>query len=172
MTPYRLYDLPLQDRLAVARHLLDRQRPATPGPHLDQVAAALAEATDTFQAAAAVLPLIDPERDWRPATPALFGDAHVLLLAATLGCGPCCHLLRGGPQPSVAKLALRRHDCRRCSGTVRRPPPGEADRCDVCGTMGVVKFTPITVQLGTVLVVGDCCHDCRVTLGFECEEAG
>jgi hypothetical protein len=171
VTPYRLHDLPLQDRLAVARHLLDHQQRATPGPHLDQVEAALAETTATFDTMRTILAIADCDRGWTTAAPALAGDGHVLLLATAMGCAPCVHLRRGGPQPSVAALALRRHQCRLCTGTVRRPPPDEDDRCDVCGTRGHVKFTPIRVQLGTVLVVGDCCHDCRVTLGFECEES-
>jgi hypothetical protein len=46
-----------------------------------------------------------------------------------------------------------------------------ADRCDVYGTRGHTRFTPIAVQMGTVLVMGDACHECREILGFEKEES-
>ena len=57
------------------------------------------------------------------------------------------------PQPSADPLPLRRADCTRCVGTIRRPPADEADRCDICGARGVVTFHPLGDNLTRVLLV-------------------
>jgi hypothetical protein len=114
------------------------------------------------------LPLIQPGRNWRQRIdPDPSDDVKAHLLAATLDCTTVCvHVRRGGPRPAFVRLPLRRVDCSRCMDTVRRPPPDEADRCDVCGDRGVVTFVPFAVRQGPALVVGDACSDCAAVLGI------
>ena len=92
------------------------------------------------------------------------------MLAALLDSpAACCHLKRGGPQPAIVRLPLRRFDCGRCVRTLRRPRPDEADRCDVCGARGVVTFVPFAMRMGPALVLGDACPDCADVLGIRQE---
>jgi hypothetical protein len=121
----------------------------------------------------AALPILQPDRHWRQrieVTPSDNVRAHIL--AAVLDClDVCVHLRRGGPQPAFVQLPLRRIDCTRCVRTLRRPPPDEADRCDVCGTRGVMTFTPFACHHGPALVTGDACPSCASTLGIRHTEA-
>jgi hypothetical protein len=90
-------------------------------------------------------------------------------LAALLGCvNVCVHLRRGGPQPAIARLPLRRVDCERCIGTLWRPATG-ADECDVCERRGITVFYPFAVRLGPALLVGDACCACAGVLGIRQE---
>jgi hypothetical protein len=115
-----------------------------------------------------MLPILQPDRRWRQRVDvAPSDDVKALLLAAVFDCTTICvHLRRGGPQPAFVRLPLRRIDCERCAGTVRRPPPDEADRCDVCGARGVVTFVPLVANHGPALVLGDACSDCADELGI------
>ncbi|HZO30068.1 MAG TPA: hypothetical protein VFH48_29200 [Chloroflexota bacterium] len=155
-------------RLTLARMLIARG--ASPAPiHLaNQFAAAGVEARGHHDRIAAVLPVLEPDRHWRQridTSPP--DDVRAYLLAAVLDCTTVCiHLRRGGPQPAFFQLPLRRADCTRCVGTIRRSPADEADRCDLCGARGVVIFQPFAVRLGPTLVVGDACRGCAHVLGI------
>jgi hypothetical protein len=159
---------PFAARLALARRLIARG--ASPAPvHLaDQFGAATADARRQHDRLGAALPLIQPGRNWRQRIdPDPSDDIRAYILTAVLDCTRVCvHLRRGGPRPAFALLALRRVDCWRCVQTTRRPPPGEADRCDVCGARGIVTFVPFALRQGPALVVGDACHHCAGVLGI------
>jgi hypothetical protein len=165
----RRADVPFPERLALARELVARG----PGPattHLaDQYDSAGREARGLHDRIVSLMPLLEPNRPWHQrldTSPS--DDVRAVLLAAVLGClGQICpHLKRGGPQPAITRLALRRVDCARCVGTVRRPPPEDEDRCDVCGEHGVTVFSPFAVRMGPSLIVGDACPACAETLGI------
>jgi len=161
------------DRLALARRLVAR-RPLRPDVHLaDQLAAAGSEARALHDRMGAVLPALQPDRAWYQrieADPS--DDVRAYILAALLDCTTVCvHIRRGGPQPAFVQLPLRRVDCGRCVGTIRRPPPDEDDRCDVCGARGVVIFHPFAVRQGPALIAGECCPDCATVLGIRREAA-
>jgi hypothetical protein len=172
-------DRPFAERLALASSLVDRLARAdrselAPLHVLDQLSAAASETL------AFVPPIIDearrrePDRGWRHRVEAATPEKSAYLLAALLGCMDtvCAHLRRGGPQPAIANLALRRLDCRRCVGTVRRPPPEDADVCDVCGTrLAAPWFYPLVATTDPVLVVGDACSTCAAALGLGEREA-
>jgi hypothetical protein len=115
-----------------------------------------------------VLPILQPDRTWHQRIDADPSDTvRAYLLAATLDCTTVCiHLRRGGPRPAFVQLPLRRVDCDRCAATIRRPPPDEADRCDVCTRRGVVTFVPFALRQGPALVIGDACPDCADVLGI------
>jgi hypothetical protein len=158
-------------RLNLARRMIARGAPS-PAVHLaDQLAAAGAEVRTIHDRMGAVLPILEPERNWRQrvdASPS--DDVRAYLVAAILGCEAwCCHLKRGGPQPAIVRLPLHRADCSRCSQTLRRPPRDEDDRCDVCGQFGVLIFHPFAVRLGPLLVAGDGCPACADALGIRQE---
>jgi hypothetical protein len=159
------------DRLALARRLIARRGPP-PATHItDQIRAAGAEARTLHARIGAVLPVLQPDRHWRQrieVSPT--DDVKALILAAVLDCTTVCiHLRRGGPRPAFVQLPLRRIDCERCVRTLRRPPPDEADRCDVCGARDVVTFVPFAGQHGPALVTGDACPACAGTLGIRQE---
>ena len=166
------HDFP--SRLALARALIAHGASRLPGHLADQLEAAGSEARTLHDRMGAVLPILEPERQWHhrsdssPST-----DTKAFLLAAVLGSlqTVCCHLRKGGVQPAFVNLALRRIDCIRCSATIRRPPPDEADRCDVCGIRGVVTFALFALRMGSALVAGDACLVCAATLGIVIEEA-
>jgi hypothetical protein len=161
------------DRLALARRMIARgARPAS--VHLaDQLQAAGREARQVHDQIGAALPLIAPDRTWRQRVDADPSDTlRAYLLAAVLDCTTVCiHIRRGGPRPAFVQLPTRRVDCERCVGTVRRPPPDEDDRCDVCGSRGVVMFSPFAMRQGPALVLGDACTDCAGILGIRLSEA-
>lgn len=155
-------------RLALARRLISRGM-AAPTVHLaDQLAAAGSEARVLHDHIGAALPVLQPDRDWRSRVEAdPSDDVRAYLLAALMGCTTVCiHIRRGGPRPAFVQLPLRRIDCGRCVGTVRRPPADESDRCDVCGARGVVTFAPFAMRSGPALVLGDACPSCADTLGI------
>jgi hypothetical protein len=154
--------------LALARRMVAR-RAARPPVHVaDQLAAAGAEARMLHVRMGAALPVLQPDRHWRQrieVSPT--DDVKALILAAVLDCvNVCTHLRRGGPRPAFVQLPLRRVDCERCVGTLRRPPPDEADRCDVCTTRGIVTFVPFAMRQGPSLIVGDACTGCAGVLGI------
>lgn len=158
---------PFADRLALARKLIARR--THPAVHLaDQLDAASAETQILHDRIGEVLPILQPDRNWRERVEVAPADeVKSLLLAAVLDCTTMCvHLRRGGPRPAFVQLPLRRVDCERCIRTLRRPPPDEADRCDVCGARGVVTFIPFAGQHGPALVTGDACRDCAGVLGI------
>jgi hypothetical protein len=139
---------PFATRLALARRLIARG--ASPAPvHLaDQLAAAGHEARRQHDCLGAALPLIQPGRNWRQRIdPDPSDDVRAYILAAVLDC------------------------TRVCVQTTRRPPPDEADRCDVCTTRGVTTFHPFAVRMGPALVVGDACASCAGVLGIVQEAA-
>lgn len=154
-------------RIALARMLIARGA-SPPAVHLaDQLGAASGEARLFHDRIGALLPVVAPERPWyQRLDTSPSEDVRAYLLAAVLDCTTVCiHLRRGGPQPAFFQLPLRRADCTRCVGTIRRPPADEADRCDLCGARGVVIFQPFAVRLGP-LVVGDACRGCAHVLGI------
>jgi hypothetical protein len=161
------------DRLALARRLVARG--AAPAPiHLaDQLAAASASAQRQHDMIGATLPILQPGRHWRQRIDSDPSDnVRAYLLAAVLDCvNVCVHIRRSGPQPAFCQLPLRRVDCGRCVRTLRRPPPDEADRCDVCGARGIVTFVPFAMRQGPALVVGDACSGCAEILGIRQEVA-
>jgi hypothetical protein len=139
---------------------------------LDQLAAAGRDARAHTHRVGVVMRAFEPDRHWRHRSirdPA--SETTAILLAAIMGCTEICiHLRRGGPQPALVLLPLRRIVCARCAQTVRRPDPSESDRCDVCGARGVVVFHPFAAQRGPVIVSGDACPSCAGVLGIRIEE--
>jgi len=156
------------DRLSLARRLIARGAARQPVPLADQLAAAGSEARVLHDRIGAALPILQPDRDWRQRIEvAPSDDVRAYILAAVLDCvNVCVHLRRGGPRPAFVQLPLRRIDCERCVRTLRRPPPDESDRCDVCGSRGVVTFVPFAGHHGPVLVMGDACTGCAGILGI------
>jgi hypothetical protein len=164
---------PFADRLELTRRMVARH-PARPPVHLaDQLDAAGAEARTLHDRIGAALPVLQPDRSWvRRIDDTPSDDVKAYILAAVLNCTTVCvHIRRGGPQPTFVQLPLRRVDCGRCAGTLRRPPPDEGDRCDVCGARGVVTFVPFAMRQGPALVVGDACPACASILGIVQEVA-
>src|SRR5689334_19562745 len=105
--------VPFTTRLAYARTLLARGVPA-PAVHVaDQFAAASADTRALHDRIGAIMPLLQPGRNWRQRMdPAPSDNMRAYLLAALVGCTTVCpHLKRGGPQPAIARLPLRRIDC-------------------------------------------------------------
>ncbi|MGI8753577.1 MAG: hypothetical protein ACR2MN_14945 [Acidimicrobiales bacterium] len=153
------------DRLALARHILAGPGPSLPDHVIDQLGAASAQVAAGIARAGRVMPALQPLSGWsaRPST-TTSADQLAHLLAGLLGCRPCHHLRREGPQPVVAALPLRQLDCHRCSGTFRNPPPGDADRCDLCGRRNVVVFTPVVAGYGPATVIGDLCDGCAAAV--------
>jgi len=162
---------PFAARLRVARELIAHRAPPLPVHLTDQLDAAATEVREAHDRLAVVLPLLMPNRIWRHWVEACASDdVRAYLLAAVLGCTVyCCHLRRGGPQPALIRLPLSRADCARCVQTLRRPPPDESDRCDLCGSRGVVTFVPFAVRHGPALITGDVCVDCARVLGIALE---
>jgi len=160
-----------EERLAASRKLvaaLKTSGPWLPDHTLDQVAAAAAEAHHLGHRLAGILQVLEPERRWQSrcvdTNLGTVDEVDARVLAALAGCQPCHHIRRDGPQPAFAVLALRRLECARCRQTVRRPPPGDDDRCDWCGTPGVVLFTPLALQRGPVVLLGGACDQCAAVL--------
>jgi hypothetical protein len=162
---------PFSARLALARRLIARGAAPAPVHLADQFDAAGVEARALHDQIGAVLPILQPDRAWHQRVDTTPSDAvRAYILAAVLDCTTVCvHLRRGGPRPAFVQLPLRRVDCERCAVTIRRPPPGESDRCDVCGARGVVTFVPFAMRQGPSLVVGDACSDCADVLGIRQE---
>lgn len=162
-----------ETRLAIARRLLARGAAPVPVHVADQLDAAGREVRMLHDRLGTVLPLLEPHRSWRQRIdPDPSDDVRAHLLAAVLGTeASCVHLRRGGPQPAIIRLPLRRIDCTRCAQTLRRPPAGEADRCDVCGARGVAIFHPFAMRQGPAFVMGDGCPDCADVLGIRVEAA-
>ncbi|MBW3578526.1 MAG: hypothetical protein KY462_12445 [Actinobacteria bacterium] len=143
------------ERLETARRavdLLTRHGPIVPTHVADQTDAAAAEAFASFRRLAGLAPDLTHRvpRD----------DARAALLAAFLDCRVCPHIREDAPEALYVRLPLRRADCARCVRTIRRPPPDEDDRCDLCGTRGVVTFRPIALHMGPLLFTGDLCRGC------------
>jgi len=158
---------PFQTRRAAARRMIARGTSPAPVHLADQYGAARDEARGLHDRVGALLPILQPDREWfhrAHADPP--NEVRAYLLAAVLGCVPCCHLRRGGPQPALVLLPLRRVACTRCAGTFRRLPPGDEDRCDVCGARGVVMFHPFACHIGPTIVAGDACPGCAGVLGI------
>jgi hypothetical protein len=155
-------------RLDLARALIARGAAPTPVHVTDQLDAAGAEARVLHDRIGATLPLLEPDRSWfQRIDSSPSDDVRAYILAAMLDCTTVCvHIRRGGPQPAFVQLPLRRVDCSRCAGTIRRPSSDEADRCDVCTTRGVTTFVPFAMLQGPALVVGDACPECADVLGI------
>ena len=158
-------------RLRWAHAMIAQGAPSPAGHVADQLEAASRDTRSMTETLAVVLPLLAPERNWRQRIDTSPSDhVRAYLLAAVLDCAAaCCHLKRGGPQPAIIRLPLRRVDCGRCVQTLRRPPPDEDDRCDVCGSRGVVIFHPFAVRMGPALIAGDGCSGCADVLGIRQE---
>ena len=168
----RLAGTPFETRRALAEAMLEApfdRSPATVAER-DQFHAAHREVRLGMGQVATLLPLVaplvTPGRRWYAQETTLEGERSARLLAALLGCATVCqHLREGGPQPVIARLALRRLDCRRCATTWRNPPADEADRCDVCGTRGVTTFSEFEAATGLVVMLGNACMACAPVLG-------
>lgn len=151
--------LSFDDRLELARRLIARG--STPPSHVvDQMDAAARETAAQMGIAGVLLTLTQPDRGWRHKHQGSTPEQQVYLTAALLGCCPCIHIRRSGPQPVVVSLPLKRIDCRRCAGTLRKPPTGDADRCDLCGSRGISWFIPFVAAIGPTLIAGDVCQSC------------
>ncbi|MGH9187582.1 MAG: hypothetical protein ACRD0U_17495 [Acidimicrobiales bacterium] len=153
---------PWTERLAAAAALIDHPAPA-PMWVADQVGAAARHAGAFLERFSALAHQTEPGRRWEgprpPADDAHNRALHIAAIAAALGCRPCPHL-RVATAPTVAflKLPLYRADCERGDATFR--PPGDADRCDLCGRRGVSFFTPIALQAAGLVLVGELCAGC------------
>ena len=164
---------PFPSRLALAQRMVARG-PVALAPHVaDQVDAAGREAKQLHGRLAHVLPIIDPDRNWRHRTDLdPDDDVRALLLAALLGCvNVCVHVRRGGPRPAFARPRLRRVDCTRCSQTITRPVVAE-DACDICEAAEIDVFHPFAVNRGPLLIAGDVCGGCAAALGIAVEQVG
>jgi hypothetical protein len=162
------------DRLALARQMIAKGAPPVAPVHLaDQIRAAGDEVRRIHDTMGAVMPLLEPGRNWRHRVDADPSDTtRAYLLAALFGCvNTCPHLRKGGPQPGIARLPLRRVDCTRCSQTLRRPPAEDDDACDVCGRREVLMFFPFAMRSGPLMVAGDACAGCADVLGISLEAA-
>jgi hypothetical protein len=155
-------------RLALARTMIARGTTATPVHLADQIRAAGSEVRQIHDCMATVMPLLEPTRNWRQRVDADPSETtRAYLLAAIIGCVEVCpHLRKGGPQPGIARLPLRRVDCTRCSRTLRRPPAADDDACDVCGRREVLTFFPFAMRSGPLLIAGDACAGCAAILGI------
>lgn len=167
-----------EKRLQAARRLVaayEEANPASAGHHLDQTAAATADAHRAVLHLGKVMAARQPERGWQTYTQEEHGRippeiaARCLVVLTELE--RCRHLLNSGPQPAWARLALGRVDCARCMATVRLPPADEADRCDWCGSRGNVIFSAVAIQSGPVLLFGDACGPCGTALRWFEEKA-
>ncbi len=166
---------PFGDRLDDARALVAALKGGAVPPlatHLcDQLGAATEDAHRLAHRLEDALRVVEPGR-WHAAhncdgglEPSIAAEAEARILAALGACTHVCsHLRRGGPQPAWVSLALHRVDCVRCCQTIRKPPPGDADRCDFCGRHGVTTFFPLAFQRGPMVVHGDACPGCAAAL--------
>lgn len=156
-----------EERLATGRSVVAAIRdagPRFPLAYVDQLAAAAHDAHELSHTFGEVAALLEPDRHWHAscldASPGHADEVSARIYAAVAGLELCWHLRRSGPQPAWARLPLHRLDCSRCAQTMRRPPAGEDDRCDWCGAVGVDWFTPVVLQMGPLITVGDagpCC---------------
>jgi hypothetical protein len=155
-------------RLALAHRMLARGPEAAPAEVADQMTAANGEVRRMADRLGMLLPILSPDRNWHQmmeSTPSETVRAY--LLAGVLGCTDVCpHLRRGGPQPAIVRLPLRRVDCSRCIQTIRRAPADEDDQCDLCGEPEVLTFVPFAVRQGPALIAGDVCTSCADVLGI------
>jgi hypothetical protein len=157
------------DRLAVARELVACGAPAPSVDLADQLGAAGKEARGLHDRIGALASALHAGRPWyHRREHAVEDDVRAYLVAAVLDCLPdsCSHLRKGGPQPALALLPLRRIACVRCAGQVHRPPAEDAGRWDVCGTRNVMTFVPFAMQLGPTIIGGDACPACADVLGI------
>jgi hypothetical protein len=159
-------------RLALARAMVASGARPLPVDIADQTRAAGREMHRSYGRLGAVLPLLEPQRNWRQRTDLESrAETRALLLAGLLGCvDVCVHLRRQGPQPAYCRLPLRRVDCIRCVHTHCRPVT-DADECDLCGAPETLVFHPFAVQIGPMLMAGDVCADCAAVLGIRATEA-
>jgi hypothetical protein len=161
------------DRLRLARELVARGARLQPVHLADQHDAARDEARGLHDRIGELLPAVRPDRPWfyRSQTDAP-DEVRSYLLASVMGClgNVCCHLRKSGPQPALVLLPLARIVCTRCAGIIRRPPPEDADRCDVCGARGVTIFSPFACHIGPMIVSGDACPACATVLGISLKE--
>jgi len=166
-------ELSFATRLEMARQLIaGREQSSLPPHELDQIEAAVADSHRIARDAAEFVRFVQPDRGWaeRTSQSSMATEQRAYLAAALLACTRCVHLRTQGPQPAIARLALRRLDCCQCVQTFRKPPPEDEDRCDVCGEHGVEQFVPFLCDSGPVIVGGDACPSCARVLGSE-EEA-
>lgn len=162
-------DAPYDDRLAAVRALLAEldEIPGLPPVDLaDQLLAATRDANGIIKRLQPALAILEPHHPRRLVEVAAGVDAQREIMARTLAAAAwfryCPHM--STPQPAVARMALRRIDCRRCVNTIVKPSPDEADRCDWCGRRGVTTFWDLAYQAGPWLVLGDACDGCHHAL--------
>lgn len=135
----------------------------------DQLDAARRDTEELIGRLSVVVKAVEPGRGWSGiesghASP----EARALILSALTSTVRCRHLQEGGPQPAITMLAVHATDCVPCSRTFRRPPDDEADRCDfACGARGVETFTPVALQLGPYMILGDACARCAELLRLD-----
>jgi hypothetical protein len=163
---------PFAERLALARVMVARRAPQPPVHLADQLDAADREVRQIHDRLISVLPMIEPGRNWRQRLDSQPSDeVRAYLLAALMSCVTVCvHIRRFGPQPAIARLAMRRVDCQRCVQTLHRPATG-ADECDVCSAPETLTFHPFSVRKGPLMLAGDACRSCADTLGVLFAEA-
>lgn len=155
-----------EDRVAALAYDLDRYAAHAPRPSigvLDQVAAAAHDAYGVLVDFATTMNRIEPGRWGLP--PRSFpgqrrSDLVARVLVALDGAAWCPHLHGPSPRPALAALALHRVACGECVDPDATPPASEDDRCDWCGARHVETFTPVGLQVGPLVVVGDACGDC------------
>lgn len=127
----------------------------------DQVEAASRDAVSLVYRFRAASEAVAPRLRWSEVHKGdLRPEARKLVLSALQGGRRCVHLRRQGPQPQIARLTIHRIDCVRCSATVVNPPADESDQCDLCQACDVERFTPVVLQVGPVVVMGDVCAAC------------
>ena len=150
-------------RDAMARLTDDELRERFGTGYFDQLRAASADAHGEMAGMSATMSALLPDRFHGLAE--VRDAAHKELAARVLAAmvepwARCAHLRRTPVQPQYILLALRRTVCQRCLATVRRPPPDEDDRCDLCGSRGHETFWPLMFSMGPQVVHGDICRQC------------
>ena len=148
---------PFPVRLACAREMVATMRPLGVA-QLDQLEAAASQVDAILAAATVGLTALMPGR-FSATGHHVDADQKARLLAAILGCRPCCHLGPGtGAQPRMADLNHHRLVCLRCAQTVYRRI--DDDRCELCDEPTAGRFSEVLCSLGNTLIsgnVGDCC---------------
>lgn len=152
---------PFAERVEHARRLIAATRHQTPPVDVaDQLGAAAKEARGLLNRVGDVWETVMPgtrRYDGNLDNP---GEVELAarIVAAWSEAKFCPHLRRTPWQPATYQLPTRRVTCRRCVTQVVRPVVA-ANVCDLCQEPAEM-FTPIAVQLGLALVLGDvgpCC---------------
>ncbi len=146
--------------------MTDDTTPVNPA-QADQVRAAVRESNQRLRAMAATTHVIDPDRFPRPRAYEfkITEQRRRKVTEVIRAAHPCRHIRTAGPRPVTVWLALEIATCAECDPLHKSPPSDHDDRCDWCHTHGYRTFTPVAIQAGVALVIGDACPACAAELG-------